>query len=73
MNIPDPAEQLAALAERVERLATFARQLSEENRSLRSAQQQLVGERTALLAKNEQARARVEAMIQRLKSLEQSA
>jgi cell division protein ZapB len=47
------------------------RRLSEENRSLRQQQEQLVGERSALLAKNEQARTRVEAMIARLKSLEQ--
>jgi len=73
MSTPDPAEQFAALAQRVERLAELARQLAEDNRSLRAAQQQLVGERAALLSKNEQARARVEAMIQRLKSLEHSA
>ena len=45
--------------------------LSDENRSLRQQQEQLVGERSQLLAKNEQARSRVEAMISRLKSLEQ--
>jgi cell division protein ZapB len=48
-----------------------ARRLSEENRSLRLQQEQLATERSTLLAKNEQARARVEAMIARLKSLEQ--
>ena len=47
------------------------RRLSEENRSLRLQQEQLANERSTLLAKNEQARARVEAMIARLKSLEQ--
>ncbi|WP_395792567.1 TIGR02449 family protein [Aquimonas sp.] len=73
MNTPDPSQQLQALAQRVERLAEVARQLADENRSLRVAQEQLVGERAALLSKNEQARARVEAMIQRLKSLEQNA
>ena len=39
--------------------------------NLRSQQEQLNGERSQLLAKNEQARTRVEAMIARLKSLEQ--
>ncbi|SDD74339.1 TIGR02449 family protein [Aquimonas voraii] len=73
MSIPDPVEQLAALAERVERLAALVQQLSGENANLRQSQQQLLGERASLLSKNEQARARVEAMIQRLKSLEQSA
>ena len=45
--------------------------LADENRSLRQQQEQLVGERAQLLNKNEQARSRVEAMIARLKSLEQ--
>lgn len=73
MSTPDPVEQLAALVERVERLAALVQQLYGENASLRQAQQQLLGERASLLSKNEQARTRVEAMIQRLKSLEQSA
>ena len=45
----------------------------DENRSLRASQEQLMGERAALLSKNEQARSRVEAMILRLRSLEQNA
>jgi cell division protein ZapB len=73
MSTSDPVEQLAALSERVERLAALVQQLAGENASLRQAQQQLLGERASLLSKNEQARSRVEAMIQRLKSLEQSA
>ncbi len=40
--------------------------------SLVTSQEQLIGERAALLSKNEQARSRVEAMILRLKSLEQN-
>ena len=47
--------------------------LEQENRSLRHQQEQLVNERSQLLAKNEQARTRVEAMIARLKSLEHNA
>lgn len=73
MSTPDPAELIAALAQRVERLAGQLQQLVGENASLRQAQQQLLDERASLLSKNEQARTRVEAMIQRLKSLEQSA
>jgi cell division protein ZapB len=46
------------------------RRLSEENRSLRHSQEQLANERAGLMARNEQARSRVEAMIQRLKALE---
>ncbi|MGH8233966.1 MAG: TIGR02449 family protein [Rhodanobacteraceae bacterium] len=46
------------------------RRLSEENASLRRGRDQLAGERAALMTRNEQARTRVEAMIERLKSLE---
>jgi len=46
--------------------------LQEENRSLRHSQEQLATERAQLMARNEQARSRVEAMILRLKSLEQN-
>jgi cell division protein ZapB len=45
--------------------------LQDENRSLRQQVEQMTGERAQLLAKQEQARSRVEAMIGRLKSLEQ--
>ncbi|MFK3651004.1 TIGR02449 family protein [Lysobacter enzymogenes] len=63
--------ELQAVLTRVDELGERVRRLSDENRSLRQQQEQLVGERSALLAKNEQARTRVEAMIARLKSLEQ--
>jgi cell division protein ZapB len=71
MDSSDALAQLQALAVRVEQLAALAQRLSDENRSLRLQQEQLVNERSTLLAKNEQARMRVEAMIARLKSLEQ--
>ncbi|MET3652172.1 TIGR02449 family protein [Dyella japonica] len=68
---PDPVKQeLAALGEQVDRLLDAIRRLSEENRSLRHSQEQLANERAGLMARNEQARSRVEAMIQRLKALE---
>lgn len=63
--------QLRALAARVEALVERTQRLTDENRSLRHQQEQLIGERAQLLTKNEQARSRVEAMIVRLKSLEQ--
>ena len=63
--------QLHSLSARVDELAERSRRMGDENRSLRQQQEQLAGERAALLAKNEQARTRVEAMIARLKSLEQ--
>ncbi|WP_243038828.1 TIGR02449 family protein [Dyella sedimenti] len=68
---PDPVKQeLAALGAQVDRLIETVRRLSEENRSLRHSQEQLANERAGLMARNEQARSRVEAMIQRLKALE---
>jgi len=63
---------VAEIAARVDRLVELCRRLGEENRSLRHSQEQLAGERASLMAKNEQARTRVEAMISRLKSLEQN-
>jgi cell division protein ZapB len=68
---PDTVHQeLATLGQQLDRLLDTVRRLTEENRSLRQSQEQLTGERAGLLARNEQARSRVEAMIQRLKSLE---
>ena len=67
----DPVEQLQALADRVERLVERNARLAAENRTLRASQEQLAVERAQLLAKNEMARTRVEAMIARLRSLEQ--
>ena len=64
--------ELRSLAEKVERLVSTNVRLHEENRSLRAANAEVAQERAALLAKNEQARARVEAMILRLKALEQN-
>lgn len=64
--------ELEQVTLRVERLAALCRQLSDENRSLRQTQDQLTSERAHILARNEQARSRVEAMIQRLKTLEQN-
>ena len=73
MKPADSPDALQPLAERVERLIELVRRLADENRSLRTSQEQLIGERAALLTKNEQARSRVEAMILRLKSLEHNA
>ncbi len=73
MSTPDPnLPALAEIDERVDRLVELCRRLGEENRSLRHSQEQLANERATLIARNEQARTRVEAMIGRLKSLEQN-
>ena len=63
-------QTLVAIGDRVDRLLELCRTLQEENRSLRHSQEQLANERAGLMARNEQARGRVEAMIQRLKALE---
>lgn len=55
---------------RINELASLVHQLTEENRALRHRQDHLASERAALLQKNEQARAGVEAMISRLRMLE---
>lgn len=66
-------QQLDDLTAKLDMLGAVMARLVEDNRSLRASQEQLIGERAALLTKNEQARARVEAMILRLKSLEHNA
>lgn len=73
MASPELNQKLDDLTVRLDELGAVLARLLEENRSLRTSQEQLIGERAALLTKNEQARARVEAMILRLKSLEQNA
>jgi cell division protein ZapB len=65
--------ELKKLEKRLEELIATVDQLKEENRSLKSRQDNLAAERSALLQKNEQVRARVEAMIGRLKSMEHGA
>jgi cell division protein ZapB len=54
----------------VEALCEQLERLEEENNSLRARQESLVAERATLVQRNEEARTRVEAMIERLKSLE---
>jgi len=74
MSNANPAlNELHEVSGRIDRLLELSRRLAEENRSLRQSQDQLASERSNLLAKNEQARTRVEAMIARLRSLENGA
>jgi cell division protein ZapB len=65
------AEQFRALEHQVDQLIYRCHQLEQENRSLRNQEASWRKERTRLIEKNELARTRVEAMIHRLKSLEQ--
>lgn len=64
-------QELKRLEQRVDALVRVCDQLQDENRSLKQRQDVLTAERANLLQKNEQVRARVEAMIGRLKAMEQ--
>ena len=64
--------ELKRLEKRLEDLIVTVSQIKEENRALRQRQDTLTAERASLLQKNEQVRGRVEAMIGRLKSMEQA-
>ena len=66
----DAEARIEALARQVDDLIALCDQLRTENESLKHQQATLSGERARLIEKNEQARARVEAMISRLKAME---
>ena len=65
--------ELARLEKRIEELLGSIDSLKEENRALRQRHETLTTDRAGLLQKNEQVRARVEAMIGRLKTMEHGA
>ena len=65
--------ELRRLEKRVDELVATVGHLKEENCALRQRQESLMTERANLLQKNEQVRARVEAMIGRLKGMEHGA
>ncbi len=67
MSDPD----LRTLERRIDELIQLADALSRENRALRAQQRNWLSERADLVEKNELAKRKIEAMIQRLKSLEQ--
>jgi len=61
---------LKKLEVRIEELIRICGRLKQENTTLRTSQADLVNERAELVEKTELARARVESMITRLKTLE---
>lgn len=68
----DPVElELKRLEHRIDELIRTCESLKEENRALRAQRDNLLTERDSLAEKAELARMRVEAMISRLKTLEQ--
>ena len=67
------AAEITQLERRIEELLVAVDTLKEENRALRQRQESLAGERSAFAQRNDQVRARVEAMIGRLKTMEHTA
>jgi len=65
-------QELKRLEERLQEVLDLCGRLQEENHSLRENQEHLVAEKASLVHRNEQVRTRVEHIISRLKSLEQS-
>lgn len=65
-------QDLRRLEQRIDQLIDTVSSLKNENISLRQQQEKLIIERSQLLDKTETAKARVEAMISRLRSLELS-
>jgi cell division protein ZapB len=65
--------ELALLERRIEELLVTVDTLKEENRALRQRQESLAAERSTFAQRNDQVRARVEAMIGRLKTMEHTA
>ncbi len=63
--------KFSALEQKIDALIELCEELQRENEMLKSTQSSWQQERAQLREKNEQARSRVEAMIARLKSLEQ--
>ncbi len=63
---------LKRLEDRLDDLFKICDRLQSENKSLKEKQEMLAKERSNLLQKNENVSARVEAMIVRLKSMEQN-
>lgn len=72
-NLPKELEaELAAMEREIARFAAAATQLRKENRLLSERLNGLNAERAQLLNKNAIVQSRVEAMIMRLKSMEQA-
>lgn len=66
-----PDFDLDALERKVDELIRICDRLRDENASLRASREHLVSERAELIEKTELARSKVEAMVTRLKSMEE--
>ena len=63
-------EQVDELEKTVTSLISSCNRLTDENQSLRTKEAQLLKERAELFAKNDKIRTQVEAMVMRLKAME---
>lgn len=66
-----PDTQLKVLEQKIDDLIKLCSELNRENVSLKADAREWASERETLLARNEQARDKVEAMLSRLKGMEQ--
>ena len=64
------AVDINSLENRIDELIKSVDDLRDENRALRTQQDNLIAERASLIEKSELARSRVESMIARLKAME---
>lgn len=64
--------QLQQLSDKVDRLINKCKHLEADNNALKEMQEDWQKERMKLLQKNDLARSKIEAMISRLKALEQN-
>lgn len=69
-DVNNPLTQLDLLSHQLQELQELCEKLEVENVSLREQQGDLINQKAELVKKNDMARQRVEAMISRLKSLE---
>lgn len=69
-DVNNPLAQLDLLSTQLQELQEMCEKLQVENLSLREQQDELINQKAELIKKNDMARQRVEAMISRLKSLE---
>lgn len=65
-------QNFKSLETKIDELIRLCDQLNHENRSLKNKEAAWLSERSKLVENNEQARQKVEAMISRLKALEQN-
>jgi cell division protein ZapB len=69
--IPDTKVDIETLEQRIDELISLCDELERKHTAMETDREKWLQERTRLLEKNEMAKSKIEAMIMRLKSLEQ--